>query len=96
MYESKSRNVRSRFLANDISVVSPSSEYDINKNEGLSWFRIEQIDAISSFNKALRLLEESPLHIKRVVVTGEVENKKVEGNHWNYHRKNIQFSRLHR
>jgi hypothetical protein len=75
MFENKSRNVHSRFLANDISVVSPSSEYDINKNEGLSGLKIDRIHAISTVNKAPRSLEGSPLHIERVV-TGEAENKR--------------------
>jgi hypothetical protein len=63
------------FSANDISVVSPSSECDLNKNKGLSSFKIVRIHVVSFLNEVLRSLEESRLHIKRVV-TDEVENEK--------------------
>jgi hypothetical protein len=46
------------------AVVSSSSEYDINKKEGLDSFKIEQTHFVSSLDKTLESLEESPLLTK--------------------------------
>jgi hypothetical protein len=46
--------------------VSSSSKCDINKEEDLDGFKIEQTHFVSSLNKTLESLEESPLSTKEL------------------------------
>jgi hypothetical protein len=48
------------------AVVSSSSEYDMNRKEDLDSFKSEQTYFVSSLNKTLESLEQSPLSTKEL------------------------------
>jgi hypothetical protein len=74
------------------AIVSSISEYDINIKEDLDSFKIEQTHFISSLNKTLESLEESPLSTKKLSEVKYPKEKLKKS--MDHEKKNIHFKSL--